>query len=191
MKKILVYASIAVLAACNSNNEPAKVEAMNAGGDSTKVDNTTYPYTADYSHDFELGSSKNALTLLQIYKDWDNNTLDNSKNSFAEQDTMVFAGGTMFAGTRDSFFVVANKERARLGNVVDSVHAWLPLRSKDKNEDWVLIWTREISTDAKGKRTSRELQETWRFDKDGKANLVYQYEQQPPKMSPPPPPAKK
>jgi hypothetical protein len=158
-----------------------------SGGDSTKIDNTNYPYTPDYSHNFEIGSPKNALTVLQLYKDWDNNTLDNSKNSFADIDTMYFADGNMFAGTRDSFLVVANKMRGQMGNVVDSVHAWLPLRSTDKNEDWVLLWTREIATNSKGKKTARELHELWRFDKDGKVNLVYQYEIQPPKMPPPPP----
>ena len=187
MKKFLVLASVAVFAACNSN-EPAKVQSMKSGSDTAQLDNTNYPYTADYSHNFEIGSTQNAMTLLQLYKDWDNNTLDNSKNSFAESDTMVFSDGTMFAGSRDSFFTVAKQMRSQMGTVVDSVHAWLPLRSKDRNEDWVLIWSREISTDAKGKRTVKELQETWRFNKDGKADLVYQYEQKPPKMGPPPPP---
>jgi len=76
-----------------------------------------------------------------------------------------------------------------MGTIVDSVHAWVPLRSKDRNEEWVLIWSREISTDAKGKKSVRELQETWRFDKNGKVNLMYQYVQASPKM--PPPPVKK
>lgn len=182
MKRILVFASVAVLAACNSN-EPAKVQSMNSGNsDSTQMDNTTYPYTADYSHNFEIGSTKNAQTLLQLYKDWDNNTLDNSKNSFADMDTMVFYDGTMFAGSRDSFFTVAKQMRGQMGTVVDSIHAWIPLRAKDKNEDWVAIWARETSTDAKGKTTTKELQETWRFNKDGKADKVFQYEQQPVKM---------
>jgi hypothetical protein len=188
MKKIFVLASVAMFAACNSGSDNTKVEAM-SGGDSTKMDNMNYPYTSDYSHDFEIGSSKNAMTLLQLYKDWDNNSLDNSKSSFAENDTMYFSDGNMFAGSRDSLFVVANQMRGQMGNVVDSVHAWVPMRSKDMNEDWVLIWTREISTDSKGKKTAKELHEAWRFDKDGKINKVYQYEQQPPKM--PPPPAKK
>jgi hypothetical protein len=56
-------------------------------------DNMNYPYTSDYSHNFEIGSSKNAMTLLQLYKDWDNNTLDNSKGSFADNDTMYFSDG--------------------------------------------------------------------------------------------------
>jgi len=191
MKKILILASIAAFAACNSNNEPAKVEAMNAGNDSTQMDNTSYPYTPDYSHNFEIGSTKNAQTLLQLYKDWDNNTLENSKSSFADVDTMIFADGTMFAGTRDSFFTVAKQMRSQMTTMVDSVHAWVPLRSKDKNEDWVLIWTKEIATDAKGTKHSRELHEVWRFNKEGKVDLVYQYGQEPPKMPPMPSDKKK
>ena len=182
MKKILIVASVAIFASCNSGTEKPKVESMGTSADSSQVDNTTYPYTADYSHNFEIGSTKNAQTLLQLYKDWDNNTLDNSKNSFADIDTMIFADGSMFAGTRDSFLTVAKQMRSKMGTVVDSVHAWVPLRSKDKNEDWVLIWANEISTDAQGKRTSNQVHETWRFNKEGQVDLVYQYAQAPPKM---------
>ena len=149
-----------------------------------------YPYKAAYSSDFEIGDPKNAQIVLELYKNWDANTIDNTKSSFAETDTMYFSDGNMFAGNRDSLFVVANKMRAQMGTVVDSIHAWIPLRSKDRQENWVVIWTREISTDAKGKTTAKELQETWRLDKNGKVNLLYQYMQLPPKMMPPPPPSK-
>ena len=118
-------------------------------------------------------------------KNWDNNTLDNSKSAFAENDTMYFSDGNMFAGSRDSLFIIANKMRGQMGSVVDSIHAWVPLRSKDKKDQWVAIWAREISTNAKGIKKSKELHEVWRFDNNGKINLVYQYEQQPPKMPPP------
>lgn len=188
MRKIPFFVAITFLAACNSGTDKSKMETTKAA-DSTmpKQESLTYPYTADYSSDFEIGDAKNAQTLLQLYKDFDNNTLDNSKNSFAEVDTMIFADGNMFAGTRDSLITLAKKARGMMGTVVDSVHAWVPLRSKDRNEEWVLIWSREISTDAKGKKTVRELQETWRFDKNGKVNLMYQYGQASPKMPPPPP----
>ena len=184
MKKILIVASVAFFVSCNSASEKPKVESMGTSADTSQVDNTTYPYTADYSHNFEIGNTKYAQTVLQLYKDWENNTLDNSKSSFADIDSMFFADGTMFAGTRDSLFTVAKKMRSQQATVVDSVHAWVPLRSKDRNEDWVLIWTNEISTDSKGKKTSTQLHELWRFNKDGKVDLVYQFAQQPPKMPP-------
>ena len=186
MRKTLFLLSIVAFTACNSGND-TKVESM-SGKDSTNSANSqiVYPYAANYSSDFEMGDPKNALTLLKLYKDWDNNTMNNSKDYFADQDTMVFSNGIRFTGSRDSLFAMANHERGQMGNVVDSVHAWVPLRSKDKDEEPALIWTREISTDAKGNKTAKELQETWRFDKNGKINLVYQYEQQPPKMPPAP-----
>jgi hypothetical protein len=191
MRKIYLFAAIAFLVACTSGADKSKTEAMTASdSDSAKQESLTYPFTPDYSSNFEIGDAKNAQTLLQLYQNWDNNTLDNSKSSFAEIDTMYFSDGSMFAGSRDSLFAVANRMRGQMGSVVDSVHAWVPLRSKDKKEDWVLIWTREISTDLKGKKTAKELHEVWRFDKNGKINLVYQYEQHPPKMPPPPPPKK-
>lgn len=190
MRKICLFTTIAFLTACNSstNADKSKTETEKLTDSSTaKTENVTYPYTPDYSSDFEIGDPKNAQTLLQLYKDFDNNTLDNSKSAFADNDTMYFANGGMFAGSRDTLIAIAKKMRGQMGTVVDSVHAWVALKSKDKKDEWVLIWSKEISTDAKGKKTARELQETWRFDKNGKVNLVYQYEQQPPKMMPPPP----
>lgn len=183
-----LFAAAALLAACNPRTDQSKTDAAKApDSESPKQESLTYPYTPDYSADFEIGDPKNAQTLLNLYQNWDANTLDNSKSSFAEMDTMYFSDGTMFAGSRDSLFATANKMRAAMGTIVDSVHAWVPLRSKDKNEEWVLIWSKEIATDAKGKKTVKELHEVWRFDKNGKINLMYQYEQQPPKMPPPQP----
>jgi hypothetical protein len=195
MRKNSLFVAIIFLAACNSSADKSKMETSKSS-DSTaampaKQESVSYPYTASYSSDFEIGDAKNAQTLLELYKSWDNNTIENSKNAFAETDTMIFSNGSMFAGGRDSLIAMAKKARGMMATVVDSVHAWIPLKSKDRDEEWVVIWTREISTDAKGKKMSRELQETWRFDKNGKINLVYQYEQAPPKMPPPPPPAKK
>ncbi len=76
MRKILILASLATFAACNSGSENAKVETM--GKDSTKADNLNYPYTAEYSSKFEIGDPNHSMTVLQLYIDWDNNTLDNS-----------------------------------------------------------------------------------------------------------------
>ncbi|WP_343674679.1 hypothetical protein [Chitinophaga sp.] len=188
MRKMYLFVSIAFLVSCTSNpNKPTMEAVKTADTDSTKHESLTYPFMATYSSDFEIGDPKNAQKLLELYKDWDNNTIENSKNSFADTDTMYFADGNMFAGSRDTLIAVAKKMRGQMGKVVDSIHAWVPLRSKDRNEEWVVIWTREYSTDASGKTKARELQETWRFNENGQVNLMYQYAQSAPKMPPPPP----
>lgn len=183
MRKVHLFVSIAFLVACNSSsNKPTTEAVMASDSNSMAHESLTYPYTAAYSSDFEIGDAKNAQTLLELYQNWDNNTIENSKNAFADIDTMFFADGNMFTGSRDSLIAFARRVRGQMGKVVDSVHAWAPLRSKDRDEQWVVIWTREYSTDASGKTTPKELQETWRFDKNGKINLMYQYQQLPPKM---------
>jgi hypothetical protein len=162
------------------------VEAMKTPeSDSSKIDNLNYPYTAAYSSKFEIGDPNNSMTILNLYKDWDNNTLDNSKTSFAEMnDTLIMADGGMLTGSRDSIFATAGKMRGSMGTVQDVVQAWVPLKSIDKNENWVAIWTKEIRTGKNGKKDSSYLHEVWRFDKAGKVNKVYQFEQKSPAMMP-------
>jgi hypothetical protein len=40
----------------------------------------------------------------------------------------------------------------------------------------VLVWAKEINTDAKGKIDTSHLMETWRINKDGKADMLLQYD---------------
>jgi hypothetical protein len=58
----------------------------------------------------------------------------------------------------------------------------------DKDENWVAIWGSEIQTDMKGKVDTVSLQETWRFNKAGKVDFMFQAER---KGMLPPAPAKK
>ncbi|MBN8855275.1 MAG: hypothetical protein BGO55_24280 [Sphingobacteriales bacterium 50-39] len=49
------------------------------------------------------------------------------------------------------------------------------LPADHRNEHWVLVWGTEIDTYKNGKVDSTELQETWKFDQNGKAILLYQF----------------
>ena len=181
MKKLLFLFSLAAFAACNSSNDATVDSTSSTDSTVTASDNITYQYTADYSSKFEMGDPKNVKTIFDLYTDWDNNNLDNSKDKFADSLTLVFGSGDVMAGTRDSLTELSKVFRNTLGTVNTQVHAVVPLRSTDKNEDWVLVWFKEYRTDAKGKKDSTEFQETWRINKDGKADLLYQYQQNPPK----------
>ena len=180
MKKILFLFSIPAFAACNSGSD-TKVASMSAGDSSAVAsDSVNYEYAADYSSKFEMGNTENVKTIFGLYKDWDNNMLDNSKDKFADSVTLIFGSGDMMAGKRDSIIAQSKAYRSRYATVTSQVHAVVPLKSTDKNEDWVLVWFKEYTTDANGKKDSTELQETWRLNKDGKADLLYQYQQNKP-----------
>jgi hypothetical protein len=185
MRKILILASLAAFAACNSaKTDETKVDSTmtSTKPDSSKMDNLAYPYSAQYSNKFEMGDPNNSLNVLKLYKDWDNNTIENSKNLFADSVLMVFSDGTMLSGSRDSVFNVVKKVRNTMGTITSDPVAWTPLKSTDKGDNWVLVWYTEHRTNPKGKIDSSYYQETWRLNKDGKVDRFYQYEQ---KTAPP------
>lgn len=173
MKKIFVFASIALLAACNSKktekDEPAKT-----GGETTMQDIKS-PYEIGYSSKFAMDDPKNAETLLTLWKDWDNGNLSAHKDMFADSLELHFSDGSMMHASRDSVLASAQNYRNTFASSVDRVDAIMAVKSRDKNENWALIWGMETNTDKKGKVDSTFLQETWRFNKDGKADLMYQF----------------
>ena len=116
-----------------------------------------------------------AKKILEIWKDWDNGNLSTHKDHFADTIDLHFADGTILHGARDSVMTAVQAFRDTYKSVTSQVHAVTPLKSNDKDEDWVCVWGKEIHTDSKGVTDSVELMETWRLNKNGKTDLVYQY----------------
>jgi len=180
MKKILAIASLAMLAACNSPESAKTDDAMKTSADSAvqvQVPDITSPYKIGYSSKFVIDDPKNAETLLTLWKDWDNGNLGAHKEIFADSVEMHFADGSMMHSSRDSIIAAAQSYRSSFATAVSSVDAVMAVKSTDKDENWALIWGKEIDTDKKGKVDSFYLQETWRFNKAGKADLMFQYKQ--------------
>jgi hypothetical protein len=178
MKKIFVFVSIAMIAACNSG-EPEKTDSMGSTADSTAqtMQAINSPYQIGYSSSFVMDQPKNAETLLTLWKDWDNGDLSAHKDVFADSVELHFSDGSMMHSTRDSVVAAAQSFRNTMATAVSSVDAVMAVKSTDKNENWALIWGKEVDTDKKGKVDSFYLQETWRFNKDGKADRMYQFRQ--------------
>lgn len=178
MKKIFIITAVIAIAACNSNSDSKtkeQISSMGPSSDSMKQDNIVYPYAATYSSKFEMGDPKHSQIILNLWKDWDHGDLSNGKDYFADSVEMHFADGSMLKGTKDSIIAVSQRFRATLGSVNSTVHAFLPAKSTDKNENWVLVWGTEKTTSKDGKIDSTSLQETWRLNKDGKVDLLYQF----------------
>src|SRR5215212_9172516 len=96
MKKFYFVLIVSSLVACNASDDKAKVESMATNADSTKKETVavSYPYTIDYSANFEMGDAAQAQKLLSIWKDWDNGNLSNGRDNFADTVDLNFADGT-------------------------------------------------------------------------------------------------
>jgi hypothetical protein len=133
-----------------------------------------YPYTANYSSNFKIGNPANAKMILELWKDWDDNAFDRHTNYFADTVSMFFPDGSMMRG-KDSCIAGAKRFRGTMSSAVSSIDAWMPLKSVDKNEDWVAVWGSETDTYADGKTDKREMHEIWKFNKAGKVDFMKQF----------------
>ena len=88
---------------------------------------------------------------------------------------MINSSNIMIKGV-DSMMAMWKRDRAAYSSVIDTVDASIALRSTDKKENWVLVWAREIDTKPDGTKDTVALMETWRINKDGKADYLLQYD---------------
>lgn len=143
-----------------------------------KMDEMSYPYTANYSSDFKIGNSADVKKVLELWKDFDNNTFD-AHDYFADTAVMFFPDGSMIRG-KDSIMAGAKRYRATLSNSSGTLDAWVPLKCVDRNENWVALWGTDTETGADGKEVKRDIQEIWRINKDGKVDFMKQFASKPP-----------
>ncbi|MEP6950568.1 MAG: hypothetical protein ABI863_14885 [Ginsengibacter sp.] len=69
----------------------------------------------------------------------------------------------------------AKRYRGSMSTAVSSIDAWMPLRSIDRNEDWVAVWGTETDTYPYGKTDKKDLHEIWRINKEGKVDFMKQF----------------
>ena len=170
-KLFLVFAIASVAAGCNSETKP------DANKDEAQVKAaTSLPYVPGYSASFKMGNPEYSTMILKgSWKDWENNTMDNMKSWIADTIVAFHSDNSMIRGA-DSLIARWKKGRAKYTSVIDSIDAVIPVYSTDKDENWVLVWAREINTKADGTKDSAAVMETWRINKDGKADMLLQYD---------------
>jgi hypothetical protein len=177
MKQIFIIAIAVCIIACNNAEKTTPGETKAASETKPASISNMSGYTPTYSASFEPGDAKNAEAILALWKAWDEGNLEPTKQLFADSVSFYFSDGSEMKGKRDSTTASAQVYRNMFSAVKSTVHAIFPIKSADKNEDWVCIWGTEVRTDKKGKIDSMQLQETWRFNSAGKVDLLYQYNQ--------------
>jgi hypothetical protein len=83
----------------------------------------------------------------------------------------------------------AKQFRSTMSSIKTTVDGWIPVHSNDIKEDYVLVWSKDITTDKKGKVDSSRTH-AYFLIKNNKIRSWSEFQQKlmPP---PPPPPAKK
>ena len=137
--------------------------------------NSNSPYKVE-NNNVRIGNQALAQKVLMAWKDFDNNTLENSMDLFTEDVVATFPDGSMVKG-RDNFLKMGKEYRSILAAVSSNVHACVPLVSTEGEMNGgkaVSIWGTEIDTHKDGTVTKTELNEIWFFNKDGK---VFEFHQ--------------
>ena len=172
--------ALCVFASCNTATTSSEAtDDTTATAPTSTNEAVTYAYPVNYSSDFSVGDPNLAKTVLEIWKDFDNNALANHKDAFADSVTMDLADGSHMQGPRDSIIAGATAYRSSFKNVASSIDVITTLKPKGKDESWVCVWGTEVDTHNNNKVDSVSLQENWMFNKDGKIAYMLQYNKKP------------
>lgn len=139
-----------------------------------------YPYTAEYSSQFVPGSPTHARLVLEMWRAWESNTLNQYRDALADSVVLELSNGEVYSG-KDKVIAALKQFRDSLAATKVTMEAWMPYKSMDRDEDLVAIWAREEDTDKNGKVTNTRYHEVWMLDKNGKVAAVRQYSAQMPR----------
>lgn len=142
-----------------------------------------FPYPIIYSSHFKFGSLTHDMILLDLWKYFDNNTLDKGTEVFAEEVRMDFADGTNFIGKRDDFMSIMKQQRQTFSSFKSYIDAIVSLKPEGKNESWSCVWGYQTGTTTAGVTSTVLINENWMFNEDGKVSYIRQFSAVPQKAS--------
>lgn len=176
MKKIFILGGMAFLIACNSNN--TKDAAPTTANITSVTENLVYPYPVNFTN-FKADDQKNTETVLNIWKYWDSGNVDEQKKYWADTIEGHAWDGFYVKAALDSFVISGKQYRSNFSSIVSSVNGVISFsginKATGKDENWAAVWGKRLLTDTKGKTDSMWLHEAWRFNKEGKADALYQF----------------
>ncbi len=139
-----------------------------------------YAYTPSYSSQFVMGSPAHGKMVLDLMKGFEKNDFS-ADALFADTVMVLLSDGTGIQG-KTNVIPHFQKMRAGLSNTSFDISAVVPLKSVDRNEDWVAVWGTQDMTTTDGTHSANWFQCIWRINKDGKVDYIQFYEAKPVKQ---------
>jgi len=138
---------------------------------------TPLTYPALYSN-WEMGKRDNMNTVLSLYKAWDESSVDNIKNLFADSVILDLPGGRRVTSSRDNITDVLIKYRKSFAETSNQVISIYPILNKETNDEWVaaLLYNKWSYKD--NRRDSSLFQDLWKLQ-NGKIYYMLSLEQSP------------
>ncbi len=174
MKRVLLFSSAFFLfMACN--NEAAKTAETKK--EEPAASTVTLPYTAGYSSQFnDKVSDQDLLLVLNSYKYWETGDMNAVAGTLADSVRFEGSDGTRYSGAKAGLVDMWTKHRDSISTVQIMMDAWTKDHSIDKNDDYVLVWYKEIDTYKSGRVDSAYFADINQV-KNGKISWFSQYKQ--------------
>jgi hypothetical protein len=168
MKRLSILAAIAFFSAFTLVCHAQNTSAMPA-----KNSNAGQPPRGPITN-ISIGNPMYAQKVMQAWKDYDNNTLDNIGDLIADDVIATFPDGSMVKG-RETLVKMIKDYRNGFAAVSSKIAACTTLKSPDDPErEVVTIWGEETDTNKDGTIAKTHLNEVWFFNKDGKVVELHQ-----------------
>ena len=153
MKKVfLIFGTAILFIACNDKKE---ADGTASEKDATSTEQINYAYTpSNHPPDnWDIGDMKNVAIVLNSLKAWEEGNVDECLTAFADSVrwTADKKKKKMSKAELRDFF---NEYRPNLSSVKIVMDDYESVISKDKKDEWVSMWYKEITTDKDGKTDS-------------------------------------
>lgn len=165
MKQVSIFSLALLVCTITANAQPSHAQ---------QVSNTKEPIYKMAFNNLSIGNPAYSQLVLQAWKDFDNNTLDNSAHIFADDVLITLPDGTAIKG-KDKAMAGIKEYRSQFKSLSSQVHAVTTLKASDvPDREVVSIWGLETAVDKNGATTKTQLNEVWFINKAGKVIEMHQ-----------------
>lgn len=161
---VLVFVSGALMMSCNNAGSSTKDATADTSATAVSTATVNYPYTIDHPDYWEKGSTQNTLNALNALKAWENKDMDASMKYFADSVRVQFDGFDKKISNDSLRAMIAPPPG--IDNTV-KMQDWESVISKDKKDEYVTVWYRQYTKNAKGEQDSVDVINDLKM-KDGK-----------------------